>query len=148
MKRFALGYGCNLNELFVRFHYKRCPNLIKKIKHQHDRLRLIKKVFITGLKVILDDIINNGTTFKLPQNQGLIHFELIDGEQFMRQKRNGKWYGLDFLKTNFSAYQLFLYLKTSKDSSLLTATKKYPVYVTSELRDKIIENVNNGQRYF
>jgi hypothetical protein len=32
MKHFALGWACNLNDIFVRFPYEKCNNLLRKYR--------------------------------------------------------------------------------------------------------------------
>ena len=36
MKHFAIGWACNLNDIFVRFPYEKCKSLVKNFKTKQD----------------------------------------------------------------------------------------------------------------
>jgi hypothetical protein len=64
-------------------------------------------VFRTAVEVIINDIIENNVTFKVPSLQskgGEIHFEPVTGEEFKDLKAKGKFSGIDFLETLFTGY--------------------------------------------
>ena len=146
MKHFALGWACNLNDLFVRFPYEKCNRLKSKNKAQNRQL--VKKVFRAGLKLILQDIISNNVTFSIPKllyYKGEIHFEAVTGEQFMKQRKNGKFKGVDFLESVFTGYQLYLYISGKRDNFL--ARRKFPIYVDKFYKDQITKNTNEGKQY-
>lgn len=148
MKHFALGWACNLNDIFVRFPYEKCKNLIEKYKTKLLQRRKIKQVFRTGVEVILNDIIENNVTFKPPSlgyYGGELHFEPIVGEEFKRLRAKGKFSGIDFLETMFTGYQLYLYIHGKRDNFL--ARKKYPVYVSKYYKNRLEELVNQGKVY-
>ena len=145
MKQYALGYACNLNDLFYRFPYEKCPNLPK---NKQERKNLVKKVFRKSINIIIKDIIDNNQTFILPPigyNEGEIHFEPIKGEQFKKIKMAGGFKGVDFLKSFFTGFRLFLYIHGKRDNFL--ARKKFPVYVSAKFRNIISENINNNKQY-
>ena len=148
MKHFALGWACNLNDIFVRFPYEKCKNLIENYRTKRLQRSKVKQVFRTGVEVILNDIIENNVTFKVPsfqQKTGEIHFEPIKGEQFMELKRKGKFSGIDFLETIFTGYQLYLYLY-GKDNSI-AEKKKIPIYMSAHYKKKMEQLSNNGMKY-
>jgi len=66
MKRYALGWACNLSDIFVRFPFNKCKNLIQKYKTKKLQKQKIKQVFRTGVEIILNDIIENNVSFKVP----------------------------------------------------------------------------------
>lgn len=146
MKRFALGWACNLNDLFVRFPYEKLKSLIGKTKQE--KRKKIKQVFRTGIDVILNDIIENNNTFKTPSlgyYGGEIHFEPVKGSEFERLRAKGKFSGIDFLETLFTGYQLYLYLHGKRDNFL--ARRKFPIYMSNFYKDKLENLANNGQTY-
>lgn len=148
MKHFALGWACNLNDIFVRFPYEKCKNLIEKYKTKLLQRRKIKQVFRTGVEVILNDIIENNVTFKPPSlgyYGGELHFEPIVGEEFKRLRAKGKFSGIDFLETMFTGYQLYLYIHGKRDNFL--ARKKYPVYISKCYKNRLEELINQGKVY-
>ena len=66
MKRFALGWACNLNDIFVRFPYEKCKELYKYYKTKALRKQKVKQVFRTATELMLNDIIENNVTLELP----------------------------------------------------------------------------------
>ena len=148
MKHFALGWACNLNDIFVRFPYEKCKTLVKNFKTKQLKRRKVKQVFRTGVEVILNDIIENNSTFQLPSlgyYGGEIHFEPVTGEEFKRLRAKGKFSGIDFLETMFTSYQLYLYIGGKND--VLFYRRKFPIYISKFYKDKLVNLVNQGKTY-
>ena len=148
MKHFALGWACNLNDIFVRFPYEKFKSLMKNYKTKQLRRQKVKQVFREGTQQILDDIIENNTTFKIQgvgYQGGEIHMEAIRGSDFEKVRKNGKFRDIDFLESLFTGYQMYLYIHGKSDNFL--HRKKYPMYVNKVLRDKLIKYTNEGKVY-
>ena len=148
MKHFAIGWACNLNDLFVRFPYEKCKTLVKKFKTKQLQRQKVKQVFREGIQQILDDIIENNNTFKIQgvgYQGGEIHMEAITGSEFERVRKNGKFRDVDFLESLFTGYQMYLYIHGKSDNIL--HRKKYPIYVNKHLRDKLVKYTNEGKVY-
>ncbi len=148
MKHFAIGWACNLNDIFVRFPYEKCKFLIKKYTQKVKQRQIVKKVFREGVQQILEDIIENNATFKIQgvgSQGGEIHMEAITGSEFERVRKNGKFKKVDFLESLFTGYQMYLYIHGKSDNML--HRKKYPIYVNKHLRDKLVKYTNEGKVY-
>lgn len=148
MKRYALGWACNLSDIFVRFPFNKCKNLIQKYKTKKLQKQKIKQVFRTGVEIILNDIIENNVSFKVPSfqyNGGEIHFEPITGSQFKELRAKGKFSRIDFLETLFTGYQLYLYLHGKNDNFL--ARRKIPIYMSSHYKKRMEDLANQGKTY-
>lgn len=148
MKHFALGWACNLNDLFVRFPYEKCKELCRKYKTKALRKQKIKQIFRTGTELMLNDIIENNVTIELPSllyYKGQIHFEPIKGEEFEKLREKGKFSNIDFLETLFTGYQLYLYISGKHDTFL--ARRKFPIYMNSFYKNKLETLVNEGKTY-
>jgi hypothetical protein len=107
MKQFALGWACNLNNLFIRFPYEKYKSLMTKWRTKNDRKKIIKQVFREGLHLVIEDIIENNVTFNIQgigYQGGEIHMEAITGSEFERLKNKGKFAGVDFLESFFTGY--------------------------------------------
>lgn len=146
MKHYALGWACNLNDIFVRFPYEKLKSLKEKTKQL--KKQKIKQVFRTGVEIILKDIIENNSTFKVPSlgyYGGEIHFEAIKGSEFERLRAKGKFSGIDFLETIFTGYQLYLFLHGKRDNFL--SRRKFPIYISNNYKEKMETLVNNGKVY-
>ena len=148
MKHYALGWACNLNDIFVRFPYEKCKNLINKYRTKQLKKQKVKQVFRTGVEIILNDIIENNNTFITPTFNttfGKIHFDPVKGEEFKRLRAKGKFSGVDFLETLFTGYQLYLHLYRQKNDIL--PKKKIPIYISSYYKQKMENLINNGKVY-
>lgn len=144
MKHLALGWACNLNNLFINFPFDK----IKSIKLLSQKRKIIKNVFREGVKIILNDIIDNNNTFKIPSMRyygGEIHFEAIQDSEFEAARKNGKFKDVDFLESLFTGYQLYLYLHSKRDDFL--HRRKFPIYISKFYKDKITKNTNEGKTY-
>ena len=148
MRHFAIGWACNLNDIFVRFPYEKCKSLIKNFKTKQLRRQKIKQVFREGVQQILNDVIENNVTFKIQgvgYQGGEIHMEAITGSQFEKVRENGKFKEVDFLESLFTGYQMYLYIHGKSDNFL--HRKKYPIYVNRYLRNKLVKYTNEGKVY-
>ena len=148
MKHYALGWACNLNDIFVRFPYEKCKSLMKNFKTKQLRRQKVKQVFREGVQQILDDIIENNNTFKIQgigYQGGEIHMEAITDQDFKNARKNGKFEKIDFLESFFTGYQMYLYVHGKRDNFL--HRRKFPIYVNKFLRDKLVEYTNQGKKY-
>lgn len=146
MKYLATGWACNLNDLFVRFPYEKCKSLIQKTKNL--KRQKVKQVFREGVNIILEDIVENNVSFKaqgIGSQRGEIHFEPITGSEFERVYAKGKFKGVDFLESFFTGYQLYLYTYNKNQS--LAHKKKIPIYFGGFLKEKLVQNINEGKTY-
>lgn len=148
MKNRAIGWACNLNEIFIRFPYEKCQSLMTKWRTFQERRKIVKQVFREGLRLVLEDIIDNNVTFKIQgigYQGGEIHMEAITGSEFERVKKLGKFKDVDFLESFFTGYQMYLYVHGKRDNFL--HRRKFPIYLNKYFKDKITENTNKGKQY-
>ena len=146
MKHFAIGWACNLNDLFVRFPYEKIKSFLTYGKQ--DRRKKVKQVFREGVQQILDDIIENNNTFKIQgigYQGGEIHMEAITGSDFEKVRKAGKFKDVDFLESLFTGYQMYLYIHGKRDNFL--HRRKFPIYINKFLRDKLLKYTNEGKTY-
>lgn len=144
---YSLGYAFTADDLFENFPYKKLKFDCKKcfdITGNRHRDILVKKIFKEGVRLVLNDIIDNNATFELPLRGNKkcdIHMQRVSGEEFKTLRNNGKWKDVDYLKSLFAGYRLGFYMYGNR-----TPRIKY-IYVDKELRNKIIENTNKGKQY-
>ena len=143
---FATGYSFNTKDIFANFPTKKmkisgkdCERLFKDKK----RRNLAIRVFLYAAKVVLLDIIQNNVIFKFPtQRPCYLRMVRTHGDDFAKARRNGKWQDVDYLKSNFSGYQMqFMYIANEREI-------KKPVFLDSKLKGMITENTNNGMQYY
>ncbi len=148
MKHYALGWACNLNDMFVRFPYEKFKSLIKNFKNKYLRRQKVKQVFREGVQQVIEDIIENNVTYKIQgvgYQGGELHMEAITGQDFKKARQNGKFKDVDFLESLFTGYQLYLYIHGKRDNFL--HRKKIPVYISRFLKDKLTQYTNQGKIY-
>ena len=148
MKHFAIGWACNLNDIFVRFPYEKCKSLIRNYFTKYTQRQKVKQVFREGVQQILEDIIENNVTYKVQgigYQGGEIHMEAVKGTEFEKARQNGKYKNVDFLESLFTGYQMYLYVHGKRDNFL--HRRKFPIYVNKLLRDKLVEYTNKGKTY-
>lgn len=147
---YATGCAFNLDEMLLNLNKSKLEmtsNLCEEITGDRHRDTLIKRICLEGMKLVLDDIIDNNVTFELPTGSARktqMRMGRITGNEFAKARRNGKFTGVDFLTSNFSGYQIIFELLYS--NGMRTRTKR--VYVDKKRRDKITEYTNQGKQYY
>lgn len=140
------GYAFSCKELFMNM-----PKSFFKMSSK-DKLKnfnttkttmIMCKVFFYTVWVILWDIIENKVTFKLPVNcDCYIHMRRSHGEEFKKDYRNGAFQKVDYLASNFSGFSPE-FVRNRRDRIC-----RIPIYVTSDMKDAIIEHTNKGEQYW
>lgn len=144
--KYALGCAFNLNDMFLNFPFKKlkftCEDC-KNINGNPHRDVLIKQIFRECFKIIIDDIIDNNITFNLPTSgkKSNIHMRKIRGNEFKNLRKSGKWRDVDFLESNFTGYEICLYIYRK------TLPRIKTIYVDKKRKQKITDNTNKGIQY-
>ena len=144
--KWALGWACNLNDLFVRFPYEKLKSLISDTFYT--KRKIVKQVFREGVRLVVEDIIENNVTFKIQgigYQGGEIHMEAFKDSDFEDAKKRGKFKDIDFLESLFTGYQMYLYVHGKRDDFL--HRRKFPIYLGRLYKDKITEYTNKGKQY-
>ena len=146
-KWYSTGCAFNMNQMFMNFPYKKlklsCEDCLN-INGDLHRDKLVKKVFRECFKMVLNDVIDNNVTFQLPTGKKKcdIHMRRVQGNEFKNLRRSGKWRDVDILTSNFTGYELGLYMYGERDPRVK------PIYVNKELKNKITQNTNEGMQYW
>lgn len=147
MKRYALGCSFNLRTILDNFPYKKLKITCKQCKDitgDNHRNLVVERVFKESIKLIISDIINNNVTFWLPltgNKRCNIHMRKVTGKMFKDLRRGGKWKDIDILKSNFTGYQLSLFMLGNRTPRIKS------IYLNKEFRDIISKNTNDGMSY-
>lgn len=148
MKNYAVGHAFSANDLFMNFPVKKMK-LTKQqcvdIFSDGNKRDLAKSIFISSVELVINDIIDNNTHFKLPTlggNQSYIYMDKLEGDKFKKAFRNGKWNDVDFITSQFTGYQLALEMQSNK-----RLPRKKFIYLSPKYKNKITENTNNGKQY-
>ncbi len=142
----VLGSALNNSELMEFFNTYRLSDESMKYAREHgiNRRKVAKQLFCKALKLIINDIIDNRSTFRVPTYKGesYIQMRAYEGEEFKDMYRRGMFNKVDFLRSFFTGYRLHYLAKCDykKDRDQM-------IYVSANERDKIIENTNKGIAY-
>ena len=101
----------------------------------------ISNPFKYALVLIFNKMLDERLRFITPQG-AYFDFTSIMEDDFIRERQKGKFQDIDFINSDFTAYQVkFIFNGKSY--------KRYQnVYFGGELREKFIQNINNGIKYY
>lgn len=143
---YATGYCFNTKHLFQNFPVEKLvmsSDIRRKVAGGDGKRALAIRIFIYAVKLILLDIIDNNVTFKFPTNRpAFLNIVGTFGEEFKKARRNGKWLDVDYLKSDFTGYQM-QFTRIVKDREI-----RKPVYVSRWMKDKITARTNAGLPYY
>lgn len=144
---YATGYAMNIDDLFLSFPTnkmtltaKACEELIGN-RHKET---IAKKIFKSAINMVLEDIIENNATFNLPtkSRKAELCMKRFNREEFSKARRNGKWGKVDFLTSNFCAYQIVFRFQSQG------VMREKLIYLDPEHRDRITDYTNKGKQYY
>lgn len=147
MKRYALGCAFNTRNLLDNFPYKKLRISCKQcrdITGDNHRNLIVERIFKASIKLVISDIVNNNVTFWLPltgSKKCNIHIRRVCGNEFKNLRRGGKWKDIDIINSNFSGYQLSLFMLGNRTPRVKS------IYLNKKFRDIISNNTNNGVAY-
>ena len=143
---YATGCAFNTKEIFENLDRKKLKlnsKLAESITGDRHLNSLIFRIFKDSMKLIFKDIIDNNVTFLLPTTRSNIHIHRVTGDDLVYGRQHGQWQDVDFLKSNFSGYQLMLDI--NKRNGMHPIEK--PIYLNKEYKDQITKNTNEGKQY-
>jgi hypothetical protein len=144
---YATGYALTAKDLFMGFSGRRMKMTAKECEailgNRHKDI-IAKRVFREAVRMVIDDIIENGITFLLPtrSRQANLFMKKFQGEDFSRRRKMGKWRKVDFYESLFSGYQMYLRYNVGG------RYKEKPVYLDPARRDRIDELTSQGKQYY
>lgn len=93
--------------------------------------------------LILNRVIDDKVRFKLPvKTEAYIDFEIVSGEDFVKQKQNGRFPEIDFIESDFTGYFLN-YVYRAK-----AYNKIRHIYIGGDLKQKFLNGINSGIKYY
>jgi hypothetical protein len=110
MSNYAMGHAFSTKEFFLNFSVDKLEmssEQCKEIYSDGSKRDLSASIFASGLKLIVDDIIENNVHFKFPgvgKSQGYMYMKRTEEDEFKRAFRNGKFRDVDFLTSDFCGY--------------------------------------------
>lgn len=121
------------------------PEAKDRSRGKRTRREYVSNVFMYCLYLIILDIIENNTTFVLPlfgNREGCFYVKVFDGDIFKKMYSGGKFYGIDFLKSNFKGYQIYF------QYTYRGGVKEKPIYISKNLKDVFYKYINEGREYY
>lgn len=143
-----MGHSFTCHDIFMNFpvrKLKMTPEQCKKVYSDGSKRDLAASIWMSSVRLIIDDIIENNTQFKLPgmgRTQSYIQMKRTEGDDFKKAFRRGKWRDVDFIASNFCGYQLQFVMESKKRTR-----REKPIYLATRDKDKITEYTNQGKQY-
>lgn len=144
---YALGCSFNISDLFFNFPYKKlklnCRDCLEITGDAHRSL-LVKKIFRTSMKIVIQDIVERNVTFWLPltgDKKCNMHMKRVSGKDFQKLRQAGKWDDIDIVNSNFSGYEIGFYMLGKRTPRVKT------VYVNKQTKEAISRYTNMGKQY-
>lgn len=136
----ATSYALTAEQLYINFPASKY--IRKDLAQRSGFRRLLGAILRYFFFLVLNDIIDNNVTLKLPPGTGAyVEMVPVSGDDFTKARQNGAFRDVDFLTSNFTGYQLYL-----RYNNRYGHWKKR-IYVSSKMRDKITANTNAGKHY-
>ena len=143
-----MGHSFTCHDIFMNFpvrKLKMTPEQCKEVYSDGSKRDLAASIWMSSVRLIIDDIIENNTQFKLPgmgRTQSYIQMKRTEGDDFKNAFRRGKWRDVDFITSNFCGYQLQIVMESKKRTR-----REKPIYLATRDKDKITEYTNQGKQY-
>ena len=143
-----MGHSFTCHDIFMNFpvrKLKMTPEQCKEVYSDGSKRDLAASIWMSSVRLIIDDIIENNTQFKLPgmgRTQSYIQMKRTEGDDFKKAFRRGKWRDVDFITSNFCGYQLQFVMENKKRTR-----REKPIYLATRDKDKITEYTNQGKQY-
>lgn len=143
-----MGHSFTCHDIFMNFpvrKLKMTPEQCKKVYSDGSKRDLAASIWMSSVRLIIDDIIENNTQFKLPgmgRTQSYIQMKRTEGDDFKKAFRRGKWRDVNFIASNFCGYQLQFVMESKKRTR-----REKPIYLATRDKDKITEYTNQGKQY-
>jgi len=67
---------------------------------------------------------------------------MVDGDKFTYQRQCGRFQNIDFIESDFTGYALRYYYKSK------AYQKNYQIYLGGELKEKFLNGINSGIKYY
>ena len=143
---YALGYAFNLKHMFMKFSYKKVTThytKLRKIFGDEHKNRIAETVFKECVKLVIKDVIENNTVFKLPvgSRESYIKVKRICDNDFVKARKRGKFMNIDFLKSFWTGHQLILTMKTKGYE------REKCIYIDKNYKNRLEELTNQGKQY-
>lgn len=103
----------------------------------------ISNPFKYCIGLVLNKMIDDRIRFKLPVNtEAYLDYEIVNEDKFAQHRQYGRFQDIDFVGSDFTGYAIRYYIKSK------AYQKSYQLYLGGDLKNKFIENINNGIKYY
>lgn len=146
-QHFATGYALNARDLFKKFPTRSLEMTAQecmRLDGDRNKERVAEKVFKCALSLILDDIIDNNVTFKLPtgKKKAELYVKKYEGDVFTNCRQGGMFQDVNFLNSNFTGHKLAL--KFQQGENMVDKV----VNVDKTRAERLVKYTNEGKVYY
>ena len=118
---------------------------LAKKYHLRDRYVLCGYVLVYFFYLVFLDIIKNNVTFEFPMTGGysaFLYVKCFQDEKFRELYALGKFFGIDFIASEFKGYQIFYQWRC------YGKIKEKPIYINNKLKYWFYSKINEGKQYY
>lgn len=147
-ENYAIGHAFTATDMFMNFPIDKLvmtPEECSKTYPSGKKRSLAASMFIDSVKMVINDIIENNTHFKLPtmgQTQAYLYMRKFKGDKFKRAFRKGKFRDIDFIESDYCGYQIGFEMQSKK-----RLPRNKLVYLSPKDKNRITNYTNNGKQY-
>ena len=144
--KYALGHAFSLSDLFEDFNTNSISvksETCNEIIGYSNKRDLAKAIYSYHVKLVLDDLFKDDLDFKLPltSRDSTLGMNMIDGDDFIKARKNGKFQDIDFILSDYTAYQPAFRYQFKKAEHM----KNF--YVDKDYKQIIADRTNEGTPY-
>lgn len=146
--RMLFNHGLATKDLFV--------NTPKKITDKHWRWLIkhcgaeknsyedaLSDPFKYCLNLVINSVIDEKKRFKIPVAwESYIDFKIVKGDDFIRDRQNGRFQEIDFIESDFTGYCLTYFWKSK------AYQKSVQIYVGGDIKKKFLGKINSGEKFY
>lgn len=145
--RILFNHGLTASELYsntpTKVTDKHWRWFIKYYGHTNSYSDALADPFKYCLHLVFNKIIDEKVRFKIPcVAQAYIDFEIVSGDQFQVHCQNGRFQNIDFISSDFTGYAIRYYYMAK------TYQKSYQIFLGSKLKEKFINKINSGEKFY
>lgn len=146
--RLLLNHGLTLRELYTntpaKIIDKNLTFFINNVSHVTNREDGMAAPLKYALGIIFNKMLDEKLRFIVPcRYKAYWDFVVTTDKDFEKQRQLGRFSEIDFINSDFTGYHL-QYFFASKNHGI----KKYNIYLGGELKNKLIEKTNNGEKFY
>lgn len=144
MSKLMVGHAFNLKNIMDNYPRNTLSMSEKELKEHGitSKVNLVEEIASCALKMIMDDVIENGTRFNFPTPKpAYIQMDGVYADNFKQAKRNGAFREVDPFKSDMCGFKPMYWFQNNK------RWVKKPISIDAKRTEIITQKTNEGFKY-